>query len=125
MTPSARAALISWAKRNAVPVHSCVTASLRPDHLIGEASPEQLAALVAVLAAAADPARLRQVTEAPGDVIPVARDRGYVLRYARKEAARLRRAHEPVPREIRRLELEYWQERYRQKIAAREGRRAA
>jgi len=67
MTPQQRAALIARAKSLAIPVASCVAARLRPDHLLRDASRDELAALVIVLAEAADPVVLREVVKAQDD----------------------------------------------------------
>jgi hypothetical protein len=112
--------LLAWAKSRALPVTSCVTARLRPDHLIGEASREELLALVVVLAEAADPVKLRAVVTAT-DEGPHLTDRDWQLRAAHTEATRLRRANLRVPAALQRLEREYWSGR---KNAAK-GERAA
>lgn len=67
MNPRHRIALIAAAKSAAVPVASCVAARVPPDHLLEGRSWEELAALVIVLAEAADPVRLRAITEEPED----------------------------------------------------------
>jgi hypothetical protein len=68
MTPARKAALITRAKAVAIPVASCVAARLRPDHLLPSLSRAELMALVIVLAEAADPAVLREVVHAEGDM---------------------------------------------------------
>jgi len=71
LTPADRAALIARAKAKAIPVASCVAASLRPDHLFADVAPEDLEgilkALVIILAEACDPVRLREVVSARDD----------------------------------------------------------
>lgn len=71
MTPATRARLIAAAKRKAVPVASCVAASVRPDHLFADVAPEDLTpllmALIVVLAEGADPVRLREACRAGDD----------------------------------------------------------
>lgn len=71
MDRSRRTALIAAAKRKAVPVASCVAASIRPDHLFADVDPEDLTpllmALVIVLAEGADPVRLREACRAGDD----------------------------------------------------------
>lgn len=67
MDRARRLALIARAKRLAVPVASCVAASVRPDHLLRDASRDELAALVIVLAEGSDPVRLREVCRAGDD----------------------------------------------------------
>lgn len=122
MTPAQSAAFIAAAKRIAVPVVSCVRADLRFGHLTGNQSREGLLALIAVLAECADPARLKAVTEAPGDegMPPMARED--ILRHAHAEYTRLLRAGLPVPARIRFLHNEYRQsnKRRRDEAAARE-----
>ena len=118
MNSAARAALIAWAKRKAVPVASCVQASLPPSHLIGDASRDQLAALVIVLAEAADPGKLREVTEAADDGFPDRAARRERLRKAHQEARKLRVAGEPVPASLVILDREYERLRKRESRAA-------
>lgn len=71
MTPDQRADLIARAKLKAVPVASCVAASIRFDHLLADVDPEDLEgllkALVVVLAEGCDPVRLREACRAGGD----------------------------------------------------------
>lgn len=71
MTPARRTALIAAAKAKAVPVASCVAASIRPDHLLADVDTEDLTdllkALVIVLAEGADPVRLREACRAGDD----------------------------------------------------------
>jgi hypothetical protein len=120
LPPRTRAALIAWAKRKAVPVASCVNAGVCPDHLLEGASGHELAALVIVLAAAADPVRLREVLAAGDDGTPaeVAEE---ALRWAHAEVRRLRDGGQPIPGPLARLEHRYQE----QSRAAREDRRAA
>lgn len=121
MTSAEREELITWAKRNAVPVHACVTAGICPDHLLGKASRNRLAALVIVLAECASPQRLKAVTEAPGDLGMPALSREDALRQAHAEYARLCRAGEPVPYRLRLLEREYRLSNKRRREEAAEG----
>ena len=107
MTPAQRAALIVRAKRLAVPVVSCVRAGLRHDHLTGDLSRDHLQALVVVLAECADPARLKAVTEAPGDTGMPQLSREDVLRRAHAEYQRLQRDGTGIPHRVRLLESEY------------------
>lgn len=111
MTAADPAALIARAKRAAVPVMSCVAASLPPAHIIGGMSRAELAALVIVLAEAADPHKLRAVVEAADDGTPGVTDLDLVYRRAHREAARLRGAGEPVPLRIRVLDGKYHEAR--------------
>jgi hypothetical protein len=104
-----RTALIARAKAVAVPVTSCVAASLRPDHLIADWSWEQMAALVIVLAEAADLPRLHAVVAATEDSSPVAGLAEIRLRKAHAEYVRLRgvMAREDIPVSLCRQETEY------------------
>jgi hypothetical protein len=113
-----RASLIAWAKAKAVPVTSCVTARLHPDHLIGNASRAQLAALVIVLAEAADPGKLRAVAETSDDGRPAITDRALMLRRAHTEFRALSRDGAPVPGRLRILEREYQREARRRQVGA-------
>lgn len=110
MTPADRAAAVVRAKQIASPVVSCVRADVRIGHLTEQLDRDGLLALVAVLAASADPHRLRAVCEAPGDqgMPPIGRDA--ILRQARREADRLRNQGADVPYQVRILEAEYWRE---------------
>lgn len=122
LTHSARTALIDRAKAVAVPVASCVAASLRPDHLIGGWSRDELAALVVVLAEAADPSRLRAVAEAQEDSSPVIGLAQVRLRQAHAEYRRLRRNGTEIaaiPQYLRRLEREYQRDSKRRQKYAR------
>ena len=107
MTPADRGALIVRAKRLAVPVVSCVRAGLRHDHLTAALSRDQLQALVIILAECADPARLKAVTEAPGDTGMPQLSREDVLRRAHAEYQRLQRDGKGIPHRVRLLESEY------------------
>jgi hypothetical protein len=104
-----RAGLIAAAKRKAIPVASCVAASLRPDHLFADVAPEDLEgllkALVVVLAAAADPVTLRAVVATPDDGHPDPASRD--LKAAHAECNRLRKAGLPIPTRVRLLEAQY------------------
>jgi hypothetical protein len=118
MTPAQAAAFVAAAKRIAIPVVSCVRADLRFGHLTGNQSREGLLALIAVLAECADPAKLKAVTEAPGDegLAPLAQED--VLRRAHAERTRLERAGLPVPFQVRAMAAEYRQgvnARYRER----------
>ena len=106
LPPRTRATLIAWAKRKAVPVTSCVNAGICPEHLLEGASGHELAALVIVLAAAADPVRLREVLAAGDDGTPagVAEE---ALKWAHAEVRRLRDAGQPIPAALARLEHRY------------------
>lgn len=116
MTPAERAALITRAKALAIPVASCVRAGIRPDHLIGDASRDLLAALVIVLAESADPVRLRAVTAAAEDG-PDVTDLDVSLRVAHRQVNRLRERRRPVPVRLAALESQY-QRRRREARAA-------
>lgn len=103
-----RAALVARAKAVAVPVASCVAASLAPAHLTGSMTRDELAALVVVLAEAAEPGRLRAVVAAQdGDGIPSPGPQELTLRRAHREFNRCRRAREPVNAGLLRLERKY------------------
>src|SRR4051794_38194414 len=100
MTPilGRRVALIGGAKAAAPAVVSCVQARLRPDHLLQNRTWEELAALVIVLAEAADPAVVREVAEAPADDgRPDPERRGEMLRTAHNQASAYRAMGRPVP----------------------------
>ncbi len=112
MTPGQRAALIAAAKRKAVPVASCVQASLRPDHLFADVPPEDLEgllmALVVVLAEAADPHALQAVVSvSDDDGRPDLSRRDVMLRKAHTEVVLLVRKGQPVPARLRMLDREY------------------
>jgi len=124
MTPEERAALIVRAKQLAPPVAACVAARLRPDHLLRDATRDELAALVIVLAEAVDRAVLR-VVAAAGEDGPVVTDRTMLLRRAHREANRLREKGEPVPLRVGVLENEYQEMVRAARKGAREGRRRA
>ena len=119
--PAEAASLIAWAKRKAMPVHSCVTASLRPDHLIGEAGVNELKALVIVLAEAVDPVKLRAVVNAADE--PVRIDRAEMLRRAHADATALRKAGQKVTGRLAILDREYERDKRRRSRAGE--RRAA
>jgi hypothetical protein len=114
-----RAALMARARSLAIPVHSCVTARIRPDHLIGRdaASRDELAALVILLAEAADPVRLRAVVNATEDG-PDVTDGELRLREGHAQVNALRRAGRPVPLALRVLDSQY--RRGREAAAAEE-----
>jgi hypothetical protein len=111
--------LIAWAKARVVPVQSCVTASLRPDHLLSEASWEQLAALVIVLAEAADPVKLRAVVSARDITVAPGTDRWSVLKMVYAERRRLERHGQPIPAAIEAGYLEYLSEGRKRRLRAR------
>jgi hypothetical protein len=127
MNTAERDALIARAKSLAAPAASCASAGISAGHLLREASPELLRALVNVLAAAADPVRLRAVTRAPGGVVVLPADRARVLRRAHAEFTRLVRAGLPVPFALRAVDGEYRADvrRRRKTAAAREGQARA
>lgn len=120
LTHAERTDLITRAKAIAVPVASCVAASLRPDHLLAGCSRGELAALVIVLAEAADPARLHAVAEAEDDASPVIGLAEVRLRKAHAEFQRHRVAGITVPASLARLEREYQRisKRRRREMAA-------
>jgi len=119
LPPRTRASLITWAKRKAVPVTSCVNAGICPEHLLEGASEFELAALVIVLAAAADPVRLREVLAAEDDGTPAAVAEE-ALKWAHAEVRRLRDGKKPIPAALARLE-----HRYQERSRAARGERAA
>ncbi len=105
-----RTALITRAKSLAVPVASCVAASLRPDHLLADATWDELAALVIVLAEAADRQCLQAIAAAGEDQCAVTGLHELRLRQAHTEVRRLRKdgiAAEDMPQYLVRLEREY------------------
>ncbi len=112
MTPAERAALVSRAKSLAGPVASCVAARVRTDHLLSGLSWDELAALVVVLADAADPVWLREVTVSGDDEPPLSK-REVLLRKAHARAVALRAAGMEVPAEVRLLDSEYRRDRKR------------
>ena len=118
ITNAARAALIGWAKQKAPVVASRIAVSIPVDHIIGDATWEQLAALVVVLAESADPVRLRIITSAQDVMIGRDTDRAVTLRAAHAEVRRLRYHNQPVPSRIAALEREYQQARERPANAA-------
>lgn len=112
MTPAVRAALIARAKAKAIPVASCVAASLRPDHLFADVAPEDLEgilkALVVILAEAADPGVLRAVVSvSDDDGRPDLSRHQARLRKAHTEVVQLRKARKPVPERLRVLDNAY------------------
>jgi hypothetical protein len=116
-----RDALIVRAKAIATPVVSCVAARLRPDHLLARRTKAELAALVIVLAEAADPVTLRAVVaEQDDDRTPGATDRTVMLRKAHAEVQRMRIAGEALPLRLKLLDGEYRRER--EKVTGRKGR---
>ena len=106
LTRRQRAALITWAKRKAVPVTSCVNAGICPEHVLDDATEDRYAALVIVLAAAVDPVRLRTVLAAEDDGTP-AEVTGEALKWAHAEVRRLREAGRPISPALGRLEWQY------------------
>lgn len=105
MTSAQRTQLIGRAKSLAVPVASCVAARVPPDHLLQARTWDELAALVIVLAEAADPLRLRAVTASHEDGDP--RLSVDVLREAHRIHSQLRQAGVEVPPRIAGLERMY------------------
>ena len=91
----------------AVPVASCAAAGAGFGHLLDGASPDELRALVGVLAAAVDPVRLRHVIRHPGEAVLPAEARMEALRRAHAAFTRLTRKGLPVPYELRVLDSEY------------------
>lgn len=132
MTPAVRASLIARAKRAAVPVANCVAASIPPARVLGKLTEAEKDALIIVLAEAVDHALLRVVVEADDDgrpEVPAApacavgdglpeMPHAERLRRAHAEAMRLRRAGQPVPNPLRRLDNDYHE-------ALKAGRKAA
>jgi len=114
MTPNPRARALDLA----IPVASCAAAGVGVGHLLDEASGDELRALVSVLAAAADPVRLRAAVRHPGQVmLPEARTE--TLRRAHAAFTRLTRAGLPVPYELRVLDAEYQVDGRRRRAAAK------
>ena len=124
MTPSDRAALITRAKQLAIPVASCVAASIHPGHLTTGCTRDELAALVVVLAEAVDPVRLRAVVAATEDSpSPPPPGRELMLRRAHADVSSLREQDLPVPPQLALLECEYQngqRQARRERTAARE-----
>lgn len=83
-----------------------MNAGIRLDDLLEGASAHELAALVVVLAAAADPVRLRQVLAAEDDGTP-AEVQEEALKWAHAEVRRLRDVGQPIPSPLARLEHQY------------------
>lgn len=67
MNDAERTALIAAAKKTAIPIASCVSGGVRLDHLLPGKSHEEKDALIVVLAAAVDHARLHVLAALPGD----------------------------------------------------------
>jgi len=108
VTRAQRAYAIHWAKSLATPVVSCVQARLSPAHLLDRCSRDDLAALVIVLAEAADPGVLRAVvTSGDDDGRPDLSRRDVALRKAHTEVVLLVRQKLPVPERLRMLDREY------------------
>jgi WhiB family transcriptional regulator, redox-sensing transcriptional regulator len=103
-----QAALLATAKSVAIPIAACVASSLPPAHLMGTMTRDQLAALVIVLAEAADHRRLRAIAGArDSDGRPDLTRDFLRLRRAHAEYTRLTVAGQPIPPRIRELEREY------------------
>ena len=121
MMPRERASLVAAAKSAAVPVASCVAARVPPDHLLQDRTWQELAALVIVLAEAADPVRLRAIAEAGED------GRQHVSEEALREAHRLhssmRLAGETIPPRLAAQERAY--QRWRKDVQRQEREEAA
>jgi hypothetical protein len=114
VTPAERAALIAAAKARATAVVSCVQARLSPAHVLGACSRDDLAALVVVLAEAADPAVLRAVAGVrDDDGRPDLTRHQAKLREAHSQVVQLRKAREFVPEQLRVLDNAYRLERKR------------
>ena len=114
MTPNARARALDLA----IPVASCAAAGAGSGHLLDGATPDELRALVGVLAAAVDPVRLRHVTRHPGEPVLAPEARTEALRRAHAAFTRLTRKGLPVPYELRVLDSEYQVEVRRRRAAA-------
>lgn len=114
MTPDPRARALDLA----VPVASCAGAGVGFGHLLDEASGDELRALVSVLAAAADPVRLRAAVRHPGKAVMSPEARTEALRRAHATFTRLQRAGLQVPYELRVLDAEYQVEVRRRRAEA-------
>lgn len=108
MNAAQRIELIAGAKQIAVPVASCVAGGVRPDHLLGGKSRDELLALVVVLAEAVDHGKLNVLVRLPGDegLTPESL-REAMLRRAHTEVWRLREAGQEIPPDLHVLEDEY------------------
>jgi hypothetical protein len=112
-----RADLIAAAKAIAGPVTAAVQARLHPGHHLQDRTWDELAALVIVLAEAADPAVLRAIAEAEDDGRPAVDRRDVMLRTAHTQAqAWRRRTGEDLPARLAMLEREYYRV-YHAKVA--------
>jgi hypothetical protein len=124
VTPADRAALIARAKSLAIPVASCVAASINSGRLIAECTKAELSALVLVLAEAVDPVRLRAVVAATEDSpSPPPPGRELVLRRAHADVSSLRERGVAVPPQMALLESDYQngqRQARRERTAARE-----
>jgi hypothetical protein len=109
---------VARAKKLARPAAALAAAGLGPGDLLANASRADLVALVAVLAAAADPGKLEAVTSQPGDALMSLEDRSAVLRRAHAERTRLDRAGLQVPPGLCELDAEYQAEVRRRRAAA-------
>jgi len=108
----------------AVPVASCAAAGVGFGHLLDGASRDELLALVAVLAAAVDPVRLRAVVRHPGQPVMTSEARTEALRRAHATFTRLTRAKLPVPYELQVLNGEYQLDVLRRRAAAKQAAEA-
>ena len=126
MNAAVRASLIAAAKARATAVASCVQARLSPRHILDGCSRDDLAALVIVLAEAADPAVLRAVVSvSDDDGRPDLARHQAKLRKAHTEVVQLRKARQPVPDSLRVLDNAYRLGQKNAQAAATEADRAA
>ena len=102
----------------AIPVASCAAAGIRATHLLADASRDELLALVGILAAAADPVRLRTAIRHPGEAAMSPEARTETLRRAHAAFTRLTRAGLPIPYDLRVLDSEYQADVKRRRAAA-------
>ena len=123
LTPRQRASLIAWAKARAMLIVPRVAARVSVDHILSDASWEQLATLVIVLAESVDPVRLREVAIARDIMVAPDADPDMTGKLALAEYRRLRAHHLPVPPRIREMALAHDRERSRARRAERQVRR--
>jgi hypothetical protein len=111
------AAALARARSLAIPVASCVAAGIGTGHLTDDLSRDELLALVAVLAEAADPVAVRDSAQGRH---PVTEERAALLRAARAQGEACRKAGRERPPHVAALEREYWRNRKAAQADARE-----
>ena len=114
-------AALARARSLAVPISSCLAAGLPVGHLTGDATRDELAALVSLLGFAADPVRLRAVIAAEDGATAELVSRKVLLRgaHAQYQASRRHPALPPDEAEASRARFLRAVQRARSKTAAK------